>query len=410
MTTPAMEAEVATEPPRPTYPLIDFDNHYYEPDDCFTRHMPAALRERAINIRRRSEGGRGRVFIGDDPYVFYRVTQTDYIAAPGAFRDYFEGKVDKPDIGDRQVFPREIPGFMEPSARLEMLQDQGVDVAVMFPTLYISVSNALSADVEMGYANLTAFNRWLEDDWGFDRDGKIISAPMMLLADPDLAVAELERVLNAGARVIGLVPGPVQGRSPADPVFDPFWARVAEAGIPAAFHAGDSGFQYLYGRAWGEEPDRPYEKFTPLQHFFSFVERPIVDTLAAVVLQNLFGRFPSLRIISVENGCSWVADLLKTMDKAYRSHRDAETIGGRLTEMPSETFRTNVWVSPFGEDDVVSLIGTIGAEHAVMGSDYPHPEGMVAPMDFVGKVAGLPPRVQRQFLRDNGASLLGIES
>jgi predicted TIM-barrel fold metal-dependent hydrolase len=390
------------------FALIDFDNHYYEPDDCFTRHLASADAGVAVNIRRRREGGMGRVFIGDDPYKFYRVTQTDYIAGPGAFRDYFDGKTDKPDIADRRVFPRDIPSFMQAEARLEEMDSQQVDAAVLFPTLFISVADGLCRDATTAYANLKAFNRWLEEDWGYDNVGRIFAAPMILLLDPAQVVNELERLLESGARVIGIVPANAGGRSPADPVFDPFWARLAEAGVPAAFHAGDSGFQYLYGQFWSEDSSLPYEAFSPLQHFLAIVERPIVDVLASLVLQNLFGRFPSLRIVSVENGSEWVPGLLKSMDKAFRAHRGVETVGGQLCELPSETFRRHIYVSPFAEDDVYSLIDLIGSDRVLMGSDYPHPEGVAAPLDFAEKFSKLDTVEQRLVLRDNAASLLRL--
>ena len=107
------------------------------------------------------------------------------------------------------------------------------------------------------WPQLHAFNLWLEEDWGFDRpDGRIIAAPIVSLADPETAVEELEFVLAGRARTLVLVrPAPVPGvakpRSLGDPLHDPVWATLAEAGVPVAFHLSDSGYlQFAASVGW----------------------------------------------------------------------------------------------------------------------------------------------------------------
>src|SRR5260370_38036807 len=110
-------------------------------------------------------------------------------------------------------------------------------------------------EVKLTYASLAAFNRWLEEDWGYGADGRIFAVPMLSLLDISRAMAELHRVIEAGARLVHLCPGPTGGRSPADPLFDPFWATAAEAGIPVVVHVSNSGYQHLYGTHWSDTPD-----------------------------------------------------------------------------------------------------------------------------------------------------------
>ena len=110
-------------------------------------------------------------------------------------------------------------------------------------------------DPEQLYAQLPRVQPWLDDDWGFDYGGRIYAPPVLSLRDLDRAVAELDWVLGRGARVIALRPGPAYGRSPADPHFDPFWARVDEAGVLVAFHVGESGYNEMLAPYWGEEAE-----------------------------------------------------------------------------------------------------------------------------------------------------------
>jgi predicted TIM-barrel fold metal-dependent hydrolase len=112
-------------------------------------------------------------------------------------------------------------------------------------------------------------------------------------------------------------------------------------------------------------------------------ERPIVDTLAALVLHNLFGRFPGVRVATIENGSDWVGHLFKMMEKAVRMTKRGPMLGGPLTDTPTDIFKEHVFVCPFPEDDVPALIDTVGPDRVLFGSDYPHPEGMRVPLDFL---------------------------
>ena len=103
-----------------------------------------------------------------------------------------------------------------------------------------------------------AFNRWLVEDWGTEYQNRIFAAPYISLADVDEAVAELEWALDQGARTVVMraaAPTTDGGpRSPSDEMFDPFWARVNEAGITVVVHAGDAGLSsngYAAGRLLG---------------------------------------------------------------------------------------------------------------------------------------------------------------
>lgn len=403
------------------YRLIDIDNHYYEPYDAFTRYMEPAFRDHAVNIRK-GPNGLGQVWIGDRRLASASVTQTDWIGAPGSMRAYFAGMEEKHELSaddeaavarigglqDVTIDPKTIPEFMDRDARLAKMDEQNLQAVLMLPTLGCTVEYELGDDAAVAAANMRAFNRWLEEDWGYSYRDRIVSAPMFTLADIDAAVAELDRVLSAGARAVLVRTGPAGGRSPADPLYDPFWARIAESGVPVGLHIGDSGFCEIYSSHWGENPRPPVHKQTAFQVYTSFMERPISDTIAALILHNLFARFPNIRVMSIENGAGWVPALLRGMDKAWRSAKGRTGIGGEVVDKPSEVFRRHIHISPFPEDDIPSLIDRIGADRVLFGSDYPHPEGIAEPGDFADEIADRDAETIRLVMRDNNADLLGI--
>lgn len=388
------------------YQLIDADEHYYEPDDCFSRHIETRFRDDTITVRRGGDG-LGRIFL-KGRRTFMSVMPGDYASAPGALEGLFAGEVADGFTHREVINARDYPAFTGRAARLALMDEQDVEAAILLPTLGVAVEYDLRHDVELCYASLRAFNRWLEEDWGFGADGRIFGVPMLSLLDLGRAMTELRRVMAAGARLVHLCPGPAGGRSPADPVFDPFWATVAEAGIPVVFHVSNSGYQHFYGTHWSENPANPSHQQSPLQWALCNTERPVVDTLIALTLHNLFGRHPAIRIVSIENGSSWLKPLFKTVDKAAALGRRGPMIGGKLPPRPSEALAGHLWVCPFPEDDVNDLIGAIGADHVLFGSDYPHPEGLRQPADYAGRLAGCEAAVTRKVLRGNTADLLGL--
>ncbi|MBM3658334.1 MAG: amidohydrolase [Actinobacteria bacterium] len=391
--------------PRLDYGLFDADNHYYEPRDCFTRYIEPEFRDRAV-VAVTDDDGRERVMVGSTPFTFLEAPFRDQWARPGSLREMLKAMSSGSFVESEVVVPVD-PAYVNRDARLALMDAQGVEAALIFPTLAVCVEHFMKDDPDQLYANFHAFNRWLDEDWGFAHRDRIFATPLLSLRDVDRAVAELEWVLDRGARCVALRPGPAFGRSPADPHFDPFWARVNEAGVLVAFHIGESGYNEMMGPFWGEEANPSSHKQSAFQWCNSYGDRPIMDTFSALVLHNLFGRFPNVRCLSVENGSLFVPYLLKQMNKMNGMGRNGPWLGGRITEKPSEIFKRHVWVSPFHEEDVPALATVIGADRVLFGSDFPHAEGLAEPRDFVESLSGMSDADVRRIMRDNLHDLLG---
>lgn len=388
------------------YRLIDADGHYYEPDDCFTRHIEKRFKDQTVQVVR-GDDGFGRIFLRGRR-TFMSVMPGDHASAPGALQGLFVGKVSDGFTHREVINAKDHPAFIEAAARRALMDEQNVEATIMLPTLGVAVEYEMRADVPLTYASLRAFNRWLEEDWGYGADGRLFAVPMLSLLDVGEAVRELHRVIDAGARLVHLCPGPIAGNSPAHPMFDAFWSTCADAGIPVVFHVSNSGYQHFYGTQWSEDPDNPSHLQSPLQWALCNTERPLVDTMIALTLHNLFGRHPDVKILSIENGSSWLRPLLKTVDKAAALGRRGPMIGGTLPDSPSQALVDHLWVCPFPEDDVEDLIDAIGPDHVLFGSDYPHPEGLRDPRDYIQRIEHCPPAVTRKVLRGNTARLLGL--
>lgn len=391
------------------YGLYDADNHYYEPRDCFTRYIEPEYRDRAI-VSVISEGGREHVMVGDRPFTFLTEPFRDEWARPGSLREMLRA-MSSGNFSESDVVVPVDPAYIDRDARLTMMDAQGVEAALIFPTLAVCVEHFMTDDPDQLYANFHAFNRWLDDDWGFAYHDRIFAAPLMSFCDVTRAVDELEWALDRGARCVSLRPGPAFGRSPADPHFDPFWARVDESGVLVAFHIGESGYNEMMGAFWGEEANPSSHRQSAFQWCTTYGDRPIMDTFSALILHNLFGRFPNVRCLSVENGSLYVPYLLKQMNKMNGMGRNGPWLGGRITEKPSEIFKRHVFVSPYHEEDVAALTDVIGVDRVLFGSDFPHAEGLAEPRDFVESIDRLSDADVRRVMRENLRELLtGVRS
>jgi predicted TIM-barrel fold metal-dependent hydrolase len=247
--------------------------------------------------------------------------------------------------------------------------------------LVVSIEHLIE-DPNVLYANFGAFNRWLDEEWGYSYRDRLFAPPYISLRDLDRAVDEVERVLERGARLVMMSAAPAYGRSPGDPYFDPVWSRLNDAGATVAYHVGDSGYNKSVSVLRGQNSQPESYHQSAWQWMNTFCDRPIMDTLSALIYDNVFGRFPRLKAVAVEFGCEWMPYFLRRLDKMRGMGRNGPWIGGKLDARPSEIFRRHVLVTPFPEDDVLKVTDEVGGDSLVLGSDYPHAEGLAEPMSF----------------------------
>lgn len=386
-------------------PVYDADNHLYEAEDALTRHLPDSHRNlfRFVEIR-----GRKKLVVRDRITEFIPNPTFEVVARPGAHMAYYAGEnSDGATLRELTGEPiRCQPAFRNPTDRLARMDEQGIQAAIMFPTLASLVEERLLDDPDLTQIAVTAFNEWLYDEWRYNYDDRIFATPIVNPCVLDAGIAELERVLARGARAVLLRPGPVSSlrgtRSPFLPEFDPFWARIEEAGVLVTLHASDSGYQ-RYLNTWEGSGDAEYVAFRP-RTFVAVADdgRSIQDTLASAICHGMLTRFPNVKLMSVENGGSWVGHLVHNLELAYKK------MPNEFAEHPRDVFHRNCWVSPFWEDSLSGLIDLIGAERVCFGSDYPHPEGLEDPVGWRTNLDALPAADAARIMSGNTRELLAV--
>jgi predicted TIM-barrel fold metal-dependent hydrolase len=388
------------------FPVFDVDNHMYETTDAFTKFLPPGYEN---YIRFIEVDGRKKIAVRNVISDYIPNPTFDVVAAPGAQEEYFkegnpEGK-SRREIMGKAI--RSIPAYREPGPRLALMDELGIDRALMWPTLASLLEERLSDDPVATHIVIHALNQWMAEHWTFDYENRIFPVPVIALNIVERGIEELEWVLERGARAILIRPAPVPGymgrRSMALPEFDPFWKRVVEADLFVGMHGSDSGYQ-RYTNEWegirGEM--EPFKGGSAFSTIMFRMHRPIVDTVSSLIGHGLCSRFPELKIAPVENGSNWVRHLLEDLAHAY------EMAPQEFDEDPVEVFKRNIYVHPFHEEDTIGLVELLGSERVLFGSDYPHPEGMVDPISFVDELKGLDDQSIRNVMGGNLSRLMHV--
>jgi predicted TIM-barrel fold metal-dependent hydrolase len=383
--------------------VFDADNHFYESEDALLRHLPRQHRDA---IRFVQVGGRMRIALQNLITDYIPNPTFELVAAPGKHVPYYaannpEGRTLREMTGEPIAA---TPAMRSPAPRLEVMDQHGVERALVYPTLANLVEQRLTGP-DLISDVIHALNEWMHEEWPFVYEGRIFSTPVIHLGLVDRAVAELEWVLARGAKAILIRPAPTEGyhgsRSVAMPEFDPFWARVQEADLTVIMHATDpviAPYVDLWDKRTTDSAFRPNPfRAAALGH------RDIEDALTSLICHGTLTRFPRLKVASIENGTEWIPYLFHRLDKVYRQ------MPQEFTEHPLDVFRRNIWVNPFWEEELPRLLEHVPVERVLFGSDWPHPEGLAEPLDYLDMLGDLDQPSVDRIMRDNANQLLGLQ-
>jgi hypothetical protein len=350
---------------------FDCDTHIYEPRDAVTRYLPKKYAEQSIRATKNADGKdvilagtRVATFNNEDGLGF------DYAYLPGSLRQMLREMASGDPTVNYQPEPMRAE-YVERGARLRLLDAQGVARCVLFPGgLALSAEHYVD-DTDALYANLSSYNRWYDEAWGFNYEDRIYATALLSLRDLDRAVALTDDVIVVALHVM------------------PFWYFDA------------------ISPAWGLDDDPQSWRMSAWQWMNIYGERPVIDTISSLIFDNLFGRHPRLRVLIAEHGASWVPHTLQHMDKSRGMGRNGPWIGGQLGERPSAVFKRHVRVAPYPEDDIPRIVRELDGDDGVLvfGSDFPHPEGVVTPADFEALLSSLGDDATRRIMRENAEAI-----
>jgi uncharacterized protein len=328
-------------PPR-AGPVVDADGHVVEPEVAW-----AGLPDDSRPVITPDRHGYEHVTIGGTEVL---AVPLGTLARPGS---RFDDSSEFRPLADAQ------PGGSDPVARLSDMDIEGIDQAVLYPTigLYFSAVPERPAATRLA----AAYNDWLAG-YCAANSARLFGAAMLPLQDPPAAARELRRAVRELGFVAGFVrPNPCLGRSLCDRAYDPLWDAAEELGVPIGIHEGSSVIVPTLAA------DRP---FNPL--VLHALSHPFEEMLACaqLIAFGVLDRHPGLRFVFLESSGGWVPFWLERLDEQVSS------FGGYCPDMtltPSEYFARQCAVSfEVDERTLPALVPFVGSERVVWGSDYPH--------------------------------------
>jgi predicted TIM-barrel fold metal-dependent hydrolase len=366
----------------------------YETTDALTKFLPTQYKDAIQYVQ---VNGRTKVAVRSRISNYIPNPTFNKVAPPGAMEIEFKLKnpssMTSAEDLKLQAPPRYIEApraYFEPQPRLELMDELGLDRAMMWPTLASLIEERMADDPKTTHVVVHALNQWMYEQWSFNYENRIFATPVITLPILDRALEELAWVLERGARAILVRPAPVpdvdgRRRSFALEEFDPFWEAVQEADIVVGMHASDDGSQRFLDEWEGVRGDefQPFVGQSAFSRIIAADHRGIHDVVASIIGHGMASRFPRLKIVPVENGSAWVRPLLHVLERLY--DRTPEI----FSEDPVVALKRCIYVHPFHEEDPLGLIRLVGADNVVFGSDYPHPEGMYDPISFVDQLESL---------------------
>ncbi len=337
---------------------IDADGHILEPPDLWDRYIDPKYRDRALHIRK-DDQGLEYVEIDNRPSKLVRR------GMPGGLgmMDRRGGIVfEREPTGSPYVDMAPL-GAMDPAERVQRLDLEGLERCILYPTLGV-LWVAECEDEEIIQAYLKAYNRFIVD-FCSDSSERLVPIAQLSLGDPEAAERELRRAAGDGVKGVWVPPFTTTRKGVAHPDHDRVFAAAAELGLPLGIHPAFDPF-------WSRQT-----RFTEMHgRQFSFFENVIAGeavrhAFTTFFQYGTFEKFPSLRVIVLECGASWVGYWLDRLDAIYQSPQGA-LVRERLKDKPSEYFQRQCWIS--ADPDETTLTGVMVESLLAVNHPFPVPE------------------------------------
>jgi len=266
-----------------------------------------------------------------------------------------------------------------------------------------------AGDVDFAIGCARAHNRGMIEFCAADR--RLLSTLYVPLADLDRAPALASEAIEMGAAALLIASGCPPGHSPSHVALDAVWARAQDAGVPIVFHVGGTG-ELLDPNYFRNGLPVPPDFHGGEENFRSvdYMAIPVqpAQTLATMIFDGVFERFPELRVGVIEQGAIWVPSWMRQMESALEAFARHEQRLQQLSLRPSEYVRRQMKFTPYPTEDVGWIIAQAGAETVMFSSDYPHVEGGRRPIErFERSISGVDDATRRAFYHDNFVDLIG---
>lgn len=331
--------------------VLDTDSHQMEPISIWQEYIDPQFADRAPRVGDYGNGRRG-LMVENEP-----ITKQDG-SYPMNSKEFHEATTQA-----MLRFKKTREAGFSSEARLTDMDEQGVDVQVIYPTVGGQILGKPFKDPELLAAVCRAYNNWSLEYCAQD-PSRLYMAAMLPVQSPELAIEEAKRAAAKGARCFYIRPNPAEGRNLSSEDYDPLWSTVVDLNLPICLH--DSGSPYL--PSYGDRMST---------HTSGHIAAHPFEAMVAMMCLIWFGtieRHPNLKVVHVEADAGWLPYWLQRMEQHYDFSGQAEH--PMLLKRPTEYFKSNFLVACRGDEMTLPAVcDLVGDAYVTFNTDYPHPDG-----------------------------------
>ncbi len=369
------------------FKMIDAELHVMEPVDLWERYIDPEFRDRAprrLNERR---------------WDIRTIVEGEVMAAMSDDNWPAMGDAEESSLANR--YAEEIAANFDPASQVKAMDNEGLDLAVLYPTsgMYITAKNGM--DPRFAEATCRAYNNWLYDYIQEGDPTRMFGAAAVSPHDVESAVVEARRCVEKLAfKAIFLRPNMYNNRPWHDPYYDPLWATVQDLGVAVGFHETTGS----------RMPATGADRFPDDLGIAHIATHSVEQMMACmdIIMGGVMERFPGIQFGFLEGQCGWLPFWLDRMDDHYEWRHPLGEMQ-HLKIKPSEYFQRQGYAAVECDEHFVEhVVAALGDDRLVTTSDYPHgdakyPEAMNRFLELPLSDANM-----KKILWDNPARLYGL--
>ena len=347
--------------------FVDCDMHIQEPCDLFERYLDPKFKHRVTTlINAKGEPQRSWTFDGqrdnsDIDQQQYRKPNRGFNPDTGSMGAGL-GHISSSRARQVNQLQFAIDRDYDAEAQTMAMVMEGIDIAVLFPTVGLGFLARDDMDPHLSLAISQAYNNWIHEFCQFSPD-QLKFAAMLPMHDVHLACQELVRcVTELGAVGSFIRPNLLNGRYWHSNYWEPLYQLHEELDVVWGFHEGTGVWNSHMNVLYGEN------------RFYRHVASHWIEMQQAMIAQLIGGVFefhPNIRVAYLEAQNSWVPGILTRIEWDYVNYRD--THAPYLSMTPREYFQRNCWAAVEGsEPEIEATASLIGANRMCISTDYPH--------------------------------------
>lgn len=374
---------------------VDADGHILEPVDLWERYLEPKYRDRALRFVR-DEQNLEALEIGGQPSKMSRNGFPSTLGAMGCT------DLAKLQFDPEQTYEKMAPyGSTDPKQRLELLDAEGIDAAIIYTTVGLLWEAELQ-DAELSQAYCRAYNRWVTE-WCSGGEGRLYAAAHLSLTDPAGAATEIARAVGEGAVGGFVAPFTHDAKPLGHPDHDVLFAACQDLDVPLAIHPTFEP-QWTKGQRMGTWENVKQLKLLPMVMASDGVRQQFTTLFD----YGVFDKFPKLKIVVLESGAGWIGYWLDRLDAVFKHTPLAKRVP--LENPPSWYFENRCWISCDPDERTVPhLAERFGADRFMWASDFPHVDHTPGYVEDLEELAGqFPDTTRRAFLGDNARQLFKL--